>query len=137
MARGRAGFALEAWKFSVYITIPVFASWYYSYPETQKYWADYYQYIRYPENPNTNVKQKIKELAEQKEKEREQRLAYHKQLEELQKAAERSSNYQKDKEEGEEMLSSLSTAAIPQGDTNQNSTTSPSWWGRWIGGRKQ
>ena len=47
-----------------------------------------------------------------KEKEREQRLAYHKQLEELQKAAERSSNYQKDKEEGEEMLSSLSTVRL-------------------------
>jgi hypothetical protein len=96
MVKGRPGMYLEAWKFGVYISIPIFASWYYSFPETQQYWADYWQYIKYPENPNTNVKQKIKELGEQKGKEREQRMAYQQQLRELQLAAERSENYQKE-----------------------------------------
>lgn len=116
MVHGKQGLYLEAWKFGVYIAIPVVASIYYSDPETQKYWADYWQYIKYPENPNTNVKEQIKKLAEEKELQREQRMAYKEQLQRLQMAAERASNMQK------EEISPESSA--------------PSWWrqaGRWIG----
>jgi len=43
MARGRQGFALEFWKFGVYLMIPVGASLYYNDPQRQKQNADYWQ----------------------------------------------------------------------------------------------
>jgi ABC-type Fe3+ transport system substrate-binding protein len=98
---------LELWKFGIYISIPIFASVYYSNPETQRYWADYWQFIKYPENPNTNVREKIKLLAEEKGEQREQRLAYQRQLRDLQQAAERSENF-----------------------NEENTEAKPSWWGR-------
>ncbi|KAG7374274.1 Pet100 cytochrome c oxidase assembly protein [Nitzschia inconspicua] len=93
MVKGKKGLYLEAWKFSIYISLPIIASVYHSNPETQKYWADYWRFITYPENPNTNVKQKIQELAKQKEEQREQHVAYQQQLQALQKSAERSAKY--------------------------------------------
>lgn len=92
MAKGRQGFYLEAWKFAVYISIPIIASVYYTDPDRQKEMADYWKFISYPENPNTNVRQKIQELAKEKAEQREQRLAYQRQLQELQRAAERAQN---------------------------------------------
>mmetsp|Transcript_33740 Transcript_33740/g.96944 ORF Transcript_33740/g.96944 Transcript_33740/m.96944 type:complete len:123 (+) Transcript_33740:164-532(+) len=118
MVHGRKGMYLEAWKFAVYITIPIFASVYYSDPEKQKYYADYWQFIKYPENPNTNVKEQIQKLAEEKELQREQRMAYQQQLQRLQQAAERASNPQEE----------------------ESDTQTPSWWrraGRWIVGTKK
>ena len=121
MVHGRPGMYLEAWKFGVYITVPLIASVYYSNPETQKAAADYWQYIKYPENPNTHVKEKIQELIKEKELQQEQRDAYKKQLMELQRAAERSSNYQ----------------ANATSDDTAGSSNRPSWWrraGGWITG---
>jgi Pet100 len=93
MVKGKQGLYLEAWKFSIYISLPIIATVYHSNPETQKYWADYWRFITYPENPNTNVKQKIQELAQQKQEQREQHLAYQQQLQALQQSAERSAKY--------------------------------------------
>jgi hypothetical protein len=93
MVKGKRGLYLEAWKFSVYISLPIIASVYHANPENQKYWADYWQFIKYPENPNTNVKQKIQELAQQKEEQRQQHLAYQQQLQALQQSAERSAKF--------------------------------------------
>ena len=132
MVKGRPGLYLEAWKFGVYISIPIFASWYYSYPETQRYWADYWQFIKYPENPNTGVKQKIKELAEQKEKERSQRLAYQRQLQELQRAAERSEQYSSSNSQNNAIVSSKEDV----GQSQPASSSSP-WWKFGFGKRKQ
>jgi hypothetical protein len=118
MVKGRKGFYLEAWKFGVYISIPIFASVYYSNPETQRYWADYWQFIKYPENPNTNVKEKIQELIKQKELQAEQSDAYKQQLRELQQAAQRSRKFQEEAE----------------------NESVPSWWrraGRWVVGSKK
>lgn len=119
MVHPKSKFYLEAWKFGIYVTIPIIASIYYSDPETQRYWADYWQYIKYPENPNTNVREKIKQLAEEKELQREQRLAYQQQLQRLQQAAERASKIQE-----EEIINA---DPIP-------------WWkraGRWFAGSKK
>ena len=116
MVKGRKGLYLEAWKFGVYISLPVIASVYYSNPDNQRYWADYWQFIKYPENPNTNVKQQIKELAEQKEKQKEQRRLYQEQLRQLQMASERSET----------------------GLNDDSSTDSKPWWrraGGWITGK--
>ena len=115
MVKGRQGLYLEAWKFAVYVSIPVIASAYFSDPETIKQQADYWKFIEYPENPNTNVRQKIQKLAKEKEEQREQMAAYHKQLQELQRAAERSSSANNFEEEEEDE---------PQ---------RRSWWGRWFG----
>ena len=67
MVKGRQGFYLEAWKFGVYVSIPVIASAYFSDPQTIKEQAKYWKFIEYPENPNTNVRQKILKLAKEKE----------------------------------------------------------------------
>ncbi|MGK3756379.1 MAG: hypothetical protein ACI8RD_008690, partial [Bacillariaceae sp.] len=118
MVKGRPGFYLEAWKFGVYISIPVFASFYFSDPETIKKQADYWKFIEYPENPNTNVKQKIQEIAKEKEKQKEQRLAYQRQLQELNRAAQRSSS------------SSSSSYDDESGVLPENGK---SWWRRLLG----
>jgi hypothetical protein len=118
MVKGRPGFYLEAWKFGVYISIPVFASFYFSDPETIKKQADYWKFIEYPENPNTNVKQKIQEIAKEKEKQKEQRLAYQRQLQELNRAAQRSS-------------SSSSSSYDDESDVLPEN--GKSWWRRLLG----
>jgi len=118
MVKGRQGLYLEAWKFGVYLSIPAIASVYYSNPENQRYWADYWKFIEYPENPNTNVKQTIQQLAKEKEAQREQRRAYQEQLQRLQEAASRSNNFE--------------TKTVDNQDRQ-------SWWhrfGGWISGRK-
>lgn len=126
MVKGRQGLYLEAWKFSVYLGIPIIASVYYSDPDNQRYWADYWQYIKYPENPNTNVKDKIQEIAKEKEKQREQRLAYRQQLMALQASANRTNDFDKADE------SSSSSSGQEQHTT--------SWWrraGGWLIGTKR
>ena len=119
MVKGRPGFYLEAWKFGVYISIPVFASFYFSDPETIKKQADYWKFIEYPENPNTNVKQKIQEIAKEKEKQKEQRLAYQLQLQELNRSAQRSSSSSSSYDD--------ESGAVP-GESGK------SWWRRLFGG---
>ena len=119
MVKGRAGLYLEAWKFGVYITVPIFASVYYSNPETQKYWSEYYQFVKYPENPNTNVKEQIEQLIQEKKLQKEQSQQYRDQLQQLQAAASRSKQYRSE--------------PPPDGDHD-----SASWWrrvGRWVTGR--
>jgi len=116
MVKGRQGLYLEAWKFAVYVSIPVVASAYFSDPKTIKEQAEYWRFIEYPENPNTNVRQKIQKLAKEKEEQREQRLVYQRQLQELQRAAARSSSVDYDNGEDE-------------GLTGRRR----SWWRRWFG----
>lgn len=85
MVKGKQGLYLEAWKFSVYLLVPIVASVYFSDPERQKKSADYWQFIKYPANPNINLKKQIEELAA-KEKQRE---VYREQLKELGRQAQR------------------------------------------------
>mmetsp|Transcript_19873 Transcript_19873/g.43163 ORF Transcript_19873/g.43163 Transcript_19873/m.43163 type:complete len:124 (+) Transcript_19873:260-631(+) len=118
MVKGRQGLYLEAWKFGIYVSIPVIASVYFSDPETIKKQADYWRFIEYPENPNTNVRQKIQELAKEKEEQRAQRMAYRQQLQELQRAAERSSSVNDDDDN----------------DATDITEKRRSWWRRWFGG---
>ena len=123
MVSGRQGLYLEAWKFGVYISIPIFASVYYSDPETQKYWADYWQFIKYPENPNTNVREKIQDLVKDKERMAAQREAYKQQLQSLQQSANRTQEFARNEE---------AAAAAAAGDS---SSSQKSWWrraGGWL-----
>ena len=118
MVKGRQGLYLEAWKFGVYISIPVIASAYFSDPKTIKEQAEYWKFIEYPENPNTNVRQKIQKLAKEKEEQKEQRMEYQRQLQELQRAAARSSSVNYDEDED---------------DSTNRSAQRRSLWRRWFG----
>jgi hypothetical protein len=86
MAKGRPGMFLEGWKFAVYMAIPLGASWYFNDPARQRDSADYWQYMKYPANPNTNMKEQIEELRQKQT----QRTVYQEQMRELQKQAQRS-----------------------------------------------
>eukprot|EP00545_Synedropsis_sp_CCMP1620_P001543 CAMPEP_0119013460 /NCGR_PEP_ID=MMETSP1176-20130426/8462_1 /TAXON_ID=265551 /ORGANISM="Synedropsis recta cf, Strain CCMP1620" /LENGTH=116 /DNA_ID=CAMNT_0006966551 /DNA_START=94 /DNA_END=444 /DNA_ORIENTATION=- len=90
MVLGKRGMRLEAIKFSIYISIPVIASIYFNNPNTQKYWANYYQFLTYPANPNTNLKEEFEELQKQREVQKEQRKEYAEQMKILQQSAQRS-----------------------------------------------
>jgi len=116
MAKGRAGFYLEAWKFGVYLLIPIAASWYYSDPTRQRKAADYWQYVKYPASPNVDVKRQIEDLAKQER----QRKAYRDQLVELNRQAQRGS-------------SSPSSAASEGTDSSGDEGRQRRGWLRWIG----
>uniref|UniRef100_A0A7S3P8D0 Uncharacterized protein n=1 Tax=Amphora coffeiformis TaxID=265554 RepID=A0A7S3P8D0_9STRA len=86
MAKGKAGLWLEGWKFSIYLALPLFASVYYNDPKRQQAAIDYWKYVQYPANPNTDMRKQIAEMQKQKE----QREAYRQQMQELQERAKRS-----------------------------------------------
>jgi hypothetical protein len=88
MVKGQTGLYLEAWKFSVYVGIPIVASMTFNSPTIQKYSADYFQFLKYPANPNTNLKEDFKKFQEDFEKTQQQRDEYRAQLNKLEKQAE-------------------------------------------------
>jgi hypothetical protein len=114
MARGRQGFYLEGWKFAVYLAIPLGASWYFNDPARQKESADYWQYMKYPANPNTNMKEQIEELKEKQN----QRQVYREQMKELHKQAQRTTDAEQAR------ISSIET---------EGRQASGQGWLRWIG----
>jgi Pet100 len=114
MAKGRQGLMLEGWKFGVYLLVPIIASVYYSEPKRQKEAADYWQYVRYPANPNVGMKQKIEDLAAQQK----QRDAYRDQMKLLAEQAAKSVQ----KEKQQRLINS-----------EENKTTPTNGWLRWIG----
>jgi septal ring factor EnvC (AmiA/AmiB activator) len=119
MVLGKKGMQLEAWKFVVYITIPVVASVYFNDPKKQQYWADYFQFLKYPASPNTNLKEQFDEMVEQKEKQKKQRNEYAEQMRKLQESA------QKSRQRREELL-------LEENDPNKKQG-----WMRWLGLRKE
>lgn len=76
MAKGRQGFVIEGLKFAVYLAIPLAASAYFNDPAHLKEAADYWQLVRYPANPTTDVKVAVEAVVEQQR----QRAAYRRQL---------------------------------------------------------
>lgn len=90
MVHGRAGMKLEALKFGIYLFIPITASLAFNEPNVQRWAADYFQFLKYPANPNTNLKEEFEELLKKREKEKEQREAYAEQMKKLQESAQRS-----------------------------------------------
>ena len=69
MVLGRAGMKLEAQKFAVYITIPIMASIAFNEPSVQQWAADYFQFMKYPSNPKTNLRQEFEQLQREREEE--------------------------------------------------------------------
>jgi hypothetical protein len=81
---------LEAQKFAVYLLIPITASLAYNEPAVQRWSADYFQFMKYPSNPKTNLKEEFEQLrkereeeAKQQEKNKESRKVYMEQLRQL------------------------------------------------------
>ena len=70
MVLGRAGLRLEAQKFAVYLLIPVTASLAFNEPAVQKWAADYFQFMKYPSNPKTNLKDEYETIKKEREEER-------------------------------------------------------------------
>ena len=89
MVLGRQGLKLEAWKFGIYLIVPISASLTFNNPDVQRYCADYFQFLKYPANPNTNLKEEFEELRKKREADREQRKEYAKQVRRLQESAQR------------------------------------------------
>lgn len=87
MVHGKQGLKLEAFKFGIYILIPVSASLTFNDPRVQRWAADYFQFLKYPSNPNTNLKQEFEELLKKKQEEKEQRRIYTEQLQKLHESA--------------------------------------------------
>ena len=90
MVLGRAGLRLEAQKFALYLMIPITASLAYNEPAIQRWSADYFQFMKYPSNPQTNLKEEFEQIRKereeeikQQEKNKESRKVYLQQLKEL------------------------------------------------------
>uniref|UniRef100_A0A7S2SAN4 Uncharacterized protein n=1 Tax=Eucampia antarctica TaxID=49252 RepID=A0A7S2SAN4_9STRA len=107
MVLGKQGMRLEAWKFAVYLIVPIGASIAFNNPLVQKVCADYFQFLKYPANPNTNLKEEFEELLKKRELEREQRKQYTDQVRKLQESAQKS---RKGRESQELSSSSSSTS---------------------------
>ena len=72
MVLGRAGLRLEAQKFVLYLLIPITASVAYNEPTLQRWSADYCQFMKYPSNPKTNLRQEFEQLQREREEELEE-----------------------------------------------------------------
>lgn len=79
LPRARGSFGLEAFKFSLYLLVPLAASAYFNNPENQRRSQDYWKYVTYPANPNTGLKEQLQELSRLQES----REAYRNQLQSL------------------------------------------------------
>merc|ERR1712238_619245 len=84
---GRKGMGLEAWKFAIYLFVPISASITFNDPRMQRICADYFQFLKYPANPNTDLKEQFEELQRKRIMEKEQRQQYADQVRELQERA--------------------------------------------------
>ena len=118
MVLGRKGMRLEAYKFGLYISVPILASITFNEPEVQKWCADYFQFLKFPANPNTNLREEFEQLAKQRELEKEKRAKYAEEVQRMQDNARRS-------REGRE-------AALKTADENGSELQGGRWnWLRW------
>ena len=69
MVLGRAGMRLEAQKFALYLMVPITASLIFNEPAVQKTAADYFQFMKYPSNPKTNLKEEFESMTREREEE--------------------------------------------------------------------
>lgn len=115
MAKGRTGLAIEGWKFSVYLALPLLASWYWNDPNRQKAAVDYWKFVQYPPNPNTDMRKQLEELKRLKE----QRAVYRQQMQELQERAQQS------------------RAAAQAAAAEEEEAKKRGWWGSLFGSSKK
>lgn len=120
MVLGRAGLRLEAQKFAVYLMIPITASIAYNEPAVQKWSADYFQFMKYPSNPKTNLKEEFEQIRKEREEEINQR--------------------DKNKESRKvylEQLKQLNAARSPMETTDTQINDEKKGWFSWLRGRRE
>lgn len=85
LAKGPAGFRIEALKFITYISIPIIASQLFNNPETTQRIVDYYKFIEYPpEDPETTeMKKDLQEMQSKLAQVRMRKILMQRQLEGL------------------------------------------------------
>ncbi|KAL7559992.1 hypothetical protein ACA910_013173 [Epithemia clementina (nom. ined.)] len=115
MMAKRPGHLLEAWKFSLYLGIPLLASWYYSDPARQRASADYWKYVVYPPNP-ANLKEQLMEQERLHREQLQQRAVYQEQL---------------------RRLDQLANQKSADDDNNEEERPKGFWSKLWIFGRSQ
>lgn len=127
MVLGRAGMKLEAQKFAVYLSIPIIASLAFNEPTVQQWAADYFQFMKYPSNPKTNLMHEFEQLQrERKEEIEEERRMQEKRI--------------KGREEYLAQIKLLNSSrggnATGSGDPDSTSNTRSGWfgWMRWRRG---
>ncbi len=127
MVLGRAGMKLEAQKFAVYLSIPIMASLAFNEPTVQQWAADYFQFMKYPSNPKTNLMQEFEQLQrERKEEIEEERRMQEKRI--------------KGREEYLAQMKLLNSSrggnTTGSGDPDSSSNTRSGWfgWMRWRRG---
>ncbi|KAL7532238.1 hypothetical protein ACHAXR_004511 [Thalassiosira sp. AJA248-18] len=127
MVLGRAGMRLEGQKFALYLMIPITASLAFNEPTVQKWAADYFQFMKYPSNPKTNLKDEFEALKKQRDEE----IEWDKRMAEKR---------MKGREEYRNQLKQLSVArGGADGDVADNTVQSSQrkgWFG-WLGGWKR
>uniref|UniRef100_A0A7S0FPU0 Uncharacterized protein n=1 Tax=Minutocellus polymorphus TaxID=265543 RepID=A0A7S0FPU0_9STRA len=121
MVLGRKGLRMEAYKFGLYISVPILASIIFNEPEVQRRCADYFQFLKYPASPNTNLREEFEELAKQRALEKEQRAKYAEEVKKMQDNARKS-------REGRQ-------AALKAAEENGQQEQGGRWrsWLRWPG----
>lgn len=124
MVLGRKGLQLEAWKFGVYISVPILASVIFNDPDVQRICADYFQFMKYPASPNTNLREEFEELSKKRALEREQRKEYAEQVRKLQESARRS-------REGRAAALALEEDEPGQQQQQRAGSNGAGWW-RWL-----
>ena len=94
MVAGRQGMKLEAFKFGIYIGIPVLAAGFFNEPETVRWFVDYFQYVKYPApaSADPELRKQLKEQAEKRKLIQQQRNEYKKQLNQLDQLVTRSND---------------------------------------------
>merc|ERR1719162_71226 len=89
MVAGRKGMRLEAFKFGVYIGIPVVASGLFNDPETIRWFVDYFKFVTYPAPASSNpeFRKQLEDQTRQRKLIREQKEQYAEQLRKLDEVA--------------------------------------------------
>ena len=128
MVLGRAGLRLEAQKFGVYLLIPITASLAFNEPTVQRWAADYFQFMKYPSNPKTNLMDEYETLKKERD-------------EEIEREKKMAGKREKGREEYLNQLKQLKAANSEGGNaaidgTTQQSNQKRGWfgWMRWKRG---
>mmetsp|Transcript_4951 Transcript_4951/g.9204 ORF Transcript_4951/g.9204 Transcript_4951/m.9204 type:complete len:129 (+) Transcript_4951:96-482(+) len=126
MVLGRAGLRLEAQKFALYLLVPITASLAFNEPSVQKAAADYFQFMKYPSNPKTNLKDEFEELKKQREEE----------IEWERKMAEKREKGREEHLKQMKILKQLNTARVWGVEDDDKLEQKRGWFG-WLRGSKR
>jgi len=103
LAHGRTGFRIEAFKFAIYLSIPIIATQVFNNPDWTQRLVDYYKYVEYPpEDANTTqMKQDLEDLKKNLEQAKRKKMLMQRQLQSLDQMVEGTKSETTDAVKGE------------------------------------